>query len=68
MPNHFAKNFKKLRLNKGFTQQQLAAHLKISRPNIGSYEESRAEPSFDRLIQIADLFKISIDELLKTEL
>lgn len=36
-------NFKKLRKTVGFTQEELAAKLRIGRPALGSYEEGRAE-------------------------
>ena len=68
MRNHFAANLQKLRLKKGITQGKLADDLLLSRPNIGAYEEARAAPKYDQLIQIAEYFNITIDELLKTEL
>jgi transcriptional regulator with XRE-family HTH domain len=68
MRNHFAANVQKLRLKKGCTQTKLADDLIVNRPALGAWEENRAKPSYDKLIQIAEYFNITIDELLKTEL
>ena len=46
------------------TQQQVAKHLKISQPSYIRYEQGTAEPSYDNLVKIADLFDVSIDYLL----
>lgn len=63
--NQFANNLKKLRKAKGLTQVKLADDLLITNKIIGSYEEGRGAPTYDRLITIADYFEVSIDDLLK---
>lgn len=63
---HF--NLRKLRLQKGLTQQQLADTLQMSRPALGAYEERRAEPGCDKLIAITAYFEITIDKLLTEQL
>jgi transcriptional regulator with XRE-family HTH domain len=66
--SHIHHNIKKLRLQKGLTQQQLADTLQMSRAALGAYEERRAEPGCDRLIAIAGYFEITIDQLLTKQL
>ena len=51
------------KLNK-LTQQQVAKHLGISQPSYIRYEHGSAEPSYDKLVMLADLFDVSIDYLL----
>lgn len=51
------------KLNK-LTQIEVANYLKISQPSYIRYENGSAEPSYDNLVKIADLFDVSIDYLL----
>ncbi|MBM3444003.1 MAG: LexA family transcriptional regulator [Bacteroidetes bacterium] len=61
-------NLKFLRKQKGLTQEEFANKLNIKRSLLGAYEEERAEPRLDVLEQVSDLFKISLDELLRRDL
>ena len=58
-----AEQIKKYRKAKGWTQAQLADRLGLSRAQVGSYEEGRAEPRLDSLKAMAQLFGCSIDAL-----
>lgn len=51
------------KLNK-LTQTDVARHLGISQPSYIRYEQGRAEPSYENLVKLADLFDVSIDYLL----
>lgn len=62
----FGKNIKKIRNVRGLTQMQLADLIDVSRGVISSYEEGRAEPKIETIIKTADVFNLSIDQLLKT--
>jgi transcriptional regulator with XRE-family HTH domain len=61
-------NLKFLRKQKGMTQEEFANKLNIKRSLLGAYEEERAEPRLDVLELVSDLFKISLDELLRRDL
>ena len=61
-------NIKHLRSLKGWSQQQLADKLNITRARIGSYEEERADPPVDILIRLSTMFHVAIDALLKCDL
>lgn len=63
-----AANITVLRASKKLTQEQLSTELDISRSRLGSYEEGRAEPSYDLLIKIADYFHVSIDAMVRADL
>lgn len=52
-----------LRKAAGWSQAELAAHLKISPSAVGMYEQSRREPALQILAEIAELFDVSIDYL-----
>src|ERR1700733_6433296 len=62
------KNLKYLRKLRGWTQEEYAAKLKIKRSLLGAYEEERAEPRIDVLEVVGDLFKLTLDDLLRKEL
>ena len=69
MAQSFAgKNLKYLRKLRGLTQEEFAAKLQIKRSLLGAYEEERAEPRIDVLETVSDLFKVSLDELLRRDL
>ncbi len=61
-------NFKYLRKLRGWTQEEFAQKLGIKRSLVGAYEEERAEPNYEVLETVSDLFKVSIDDLLRKEL
>jgi transcriptional regulator with XRE-family HTH domain len=62
------KNLKYLRKLRGWTQEEFATKLKIKRSLLGAYEEERAEPRIDVLETVGDIFKLSLDELLRKDL
>lgn len=61
-------NLKYLRKLRGWTQEEFAIKLGIKRSLIGAYEEERADPRLDVLEILADIFKLSLDELLLKDL
>lgn len=62
------KNIKKLRSIKGLSQSDFADLFELSRANIGSYEEGRAQPKIDAATRIANYFSISLDDFVNKEL
>lgn len=65
---HIGKNIKKIRSVKKISQAKFAEIFDLNRGSVGAYEEGRAEPKLDTIIQIANYFGISIDLLLNKEL
>ena len=62
------KNMKYLRKLRGWTQEEFANKLRIKRSLLGAYEEERADPRMDVLEAVADMFKLTLDELLRKDL
>ena len=54
---------RKLRDERGWTQQEVADRLKVNKQTISQYERGVREPHIDMLCAIADLYQISVDEL-----
>lgn len=61
-------NLKYLRKLRGWTQEEFANKLRIKRSLVGAYEEERADPRLDVLEIVADMFKLTLDELLLKDL
>lgn len=61
-------NLKYLRKLRGWTQEEFAQRLGIKRSLLGAYEEERAEPRIDVLEVVADIFKLTLDDLLRRDL
>ncbi|HLF47025.1 MAG TPA: LexA family transcriptional regulator [Chitinophagaceae bacterium] len=61
-------NLKYLRKLRGWTQQEFADKLRIKRSLLGAYEEERARPHLDVLETICDIFKLTMDEVLRKDL
>lgn len=61
---NFSEALKSLRENNGYTQEQLAKSLHVTKATISHYELGASNPSIDMLIQIADIFDVSLDYLM----
>lgn len=68
MSSFAGKNLRYLRKLRGWTQDQFANKLQIKRSLLGAYEEERAEPRLEVLELIANIFKLSLDDLLLKDL
>lgn len=62
------KNIRYLRKKHRISQQELADQLDTARTTLGDYERGNTEPSVETLIRLAEIFEVSIDDLLKTDL
>ena len=56
-------NLRILRESRGYTQQQLADLVGVSRKSIQKYETSKYEPDIKTIIRFADVFDVSVDYL-----
>lgn len=56
-------NLRTFRIEKRLTQGQLAEKLSISLKTVSHWETGYTEPSVSQLIMLADLYCVSIDEL-----
>ena len=60
-------NLKKLRRSKNLTQKELAEVIGVDRTTYVKYESGDSEPSFEKLIKLADFFEVSLDYLFGRE-
>ena len=56
-----------LRKQKGFSQEELAGRLNVSRQTVSKWEVGESTPDMEKLLAISDLFGVSLDELVKGE-
>ncbi|OJV52338.1 MAG: hypothetical protein BGO31_05780 [Bacteroidetes bacterium 43-16] len=61
-------NIKKIRATKGLSQQAFADIFELTRGNISSYEENRADPKIEIIVKIANYFSIPLEALITQHL
>ena len=57
-----------LRKRNGWSQEELAEKLGVSRQSISKYEGAQSVPDLDKLLKLSEIFGVSTDYLLKDEL
>lgn len=60
-------NIKKLRSDRGMTQDMLAEKINVTRQTVSSWENGRTQPDIDMLELLADAFGTEIEELIYGE-
>ncbi len=60
-----AENLIELRRAKGLSQEELAEYLAVSRQAIGKWESGNSLPEVEKLIQLSDFYKVSLDRLIR---
>ncbi|KYP16463.1 helix-turn-helix transcriptional regulator [Flavihumibacter sp. CACIAM 22H1] len=61
-------NIKKIRTARGLSQQSFGELFDLTRGNISSYEESRAEPRLETSLRIANYFSIPLEHFISRSL
>ncbi|WP_197115132.1 helix-turn-helix domain-containing protein [Facklamia lactis] len=59
----FNEKLYKLRKENGYSQEDLAEKLNVSRQTISKWEVGDTTPELERLVDISNLFSITLDEL-----
>lgn len=59
-----AKRLRRLRLDKGVSQEELAKWLSVSRTSYTKYETGAYEPSIETLIKLAGYYGVSVDYII----
>lgn len=54
-----------LRTGKGLSQEDLAQRLEVSRQSVSKWETGQSVPDLEKIIKLADLFGVSVDELVR---
>lgn len=57
-------NLRKLRLEKGMSQQKLAEMTGVTQQAVNKYENHNVQPDLSVLIKMADIFETSVDHLI----
>ena len=63
----FGEKLKKERELRNWSQEYLAEQIHVSRQSVSKWETGKNYPSIEIIIDLSDLFEISIDELLKSD-
>lgn len=58
------KNLRRLRLARGYTQEELGKLLSVQKSAISKYERGTVVPTADILLRLSDIFGVSVDVLL----
>lgn len=64
----FADKLMDLRKKNGWSQEELAEKLNVSRQAVSKWESAQSVPDMNRIIQLSELFGVSTDYLLKDEM
>ena len=54
-----------LRTQKEMSQEDLAAALEVSRQSVSKWETDQSVPDLDKIIRLADLFGVTVDQLVR---
>ena len=60
----FASRLRQLRIDKNLRQEQVAKLIGVNKSAISTYENNTRQPSFDILVRLATLYRVSTDYLL----
>lgn len=64
---NFSEKLKLLRKNKGYTQEEFAERLNVSRIAVAKWEAGQTYPDIANLIQISNIMNVTIDYLVKEQ-
>lgn len=56
-----------LRKKNGWSQEELAGKLNVSRQSVSKWESSMSVPDLDKILQLSEIFEVSTDYLLKDD-
>jgi len=61
----FHEKLQQLRKDRGFSQEDLAERLSVSRQAISKWESGSAYPEIEKLVQLSEIFGVTLDSLMK---
>ncbi len=64
MENNFKENLKQLRKESGLSQTKLASALNLTVKTISHWETGYTEPSIKQILELAEYFKVPLEDLL----
>lgn len=63
----FGEKIMELRKRNGWSQEELAGKLNVSRQSVSKWESSMSVPELDKVLQLSEIFEVSTDYLLKDD-
>lgn len=63
----FCEKLQKLRKEKGYSQEQLADLLEVSRQSVSKWESGTTYPEMDKLLSLCKIFNVTLDDLTNDE-
>lgn len=63
----FGEKLKEEREKRGWSQTELAEKIYVSRQSVSKWETGKNYPSIEVIIELSDLFEVTIDELLRSD-
>ena len=60
-----AEKIMELRKKNGWSQEELANKLNVSRQSVSKWESAMSVPELDKILQLSEIFEVSTDYLLK---
>ena len=64
----FAEKLIQLRKKSGWSQEELAEQMNVTRQSVSKWEGAQSVPDLNKMIQLSRLFNVSLDYLLKDEI
>ena len=64
----FADKLITLRKKEGWSQEDLAARIAVSRQSVSKWESAQSVPDLEKILKLADLFNVTTDYLLKDDI
>jgi len=65
---NLSENLKRIRKENNLSQEQLAEELGVSRQSVSKWESGVSYPEMDKVLQIAKMFNLNIDDLLNQDI
>jgi transcriptional regulator with XRE-family HTH domain len=64
MVDNMGERLRELRKQKNLTQEELGKKVSLSASTIGMYEQGRRKPDYSTLVQLCDIFHVSISYII----
>lgn len=64
----FADKLIQLRKKNGWSQEELAEQMNVTRQSVSKWEGAQSIPDYEKMIRLSDLFGVSVDYLLRDEM
>lgn len=65
--NNIGETIKKYREDNNITQDKLAEEMNVTRQAVSNWENSKTQPDIDTIFKLAQIFKVSVEEIIYGE-